>query len=121
MEQPRSPVESRKPMMQRPEELENENPEKEEEEDYTVETVDKLLLNIRIIRSYYYRLKFEFIIVILLYSYESTCSYFLKNGDCGMTSLHAILYMYTINSSCDNLVPVNNATTQHCADLFINL
>ena len=38
-----------------------------------------------------------------------------------MTSLHAILYMYSTNRSSDNLVPVNNATTQHCADLFINL
>ena len=103
-------------MMQRPEEMEKKNPEKEEEEDYAVETVYKTLLNIRTIRCYYYRLKFEFIIVILIYSYVYTCSYFLKRG-----TLHAILYMYTINSSSDNLVPVNNATTQHCAGLFINL
>ena len=40
---------------------------------------------------------------------------------CGMTSLHAILYICTRNSSSDNFVPVNNATTQHCADRFINL
>ena len=96
------------------------NPERQEE-DYTVETVFKILINIRIIRCYYYRLKFEFITVILIYSYVCTCNYFLKKGECGMTSLHAILYMHTKNSSSDNFVPVNNATTQHCADLFINL
>ena len=74
-------IASRKPMMQRPEELENKNPEKEEEEDYTVETVYKILLNNRIIRSNYYRLKFEFFIVITLYSYNYTCRYFLKKGN----------------------------------------
>ena len=107
--------------MQRPEEMDKKNPEKDEEEDYTVETVYKTLLNIRTIRCKNYRLKFEFIILILIYSFVYTCSYFLKKGGCGMTSLHAILYMYTKNRSSDNLVPVNNATTQHCADLSINL
>ena len=97
------------------------SPEREEEEDYTVETVYKKLVNIRTIRRYYYRLKFEFITVIFIYCYVCACNYFLKKGKSGMTSLRAILYMYTKNSSSDNLVPVNNATTQHCADLFINL
>ena len=79
------------------------------------------ITNIWTIRRYYNRLKIEFIIVMLIYSYVYTCSYFVKKGECGMTSLHAILYMYTINGSSDKLVPVNNATTQHCAELFINL
>ena len=101
--------------------MEKKNPEREEEEDYTVETVYKTLINIRKIRCYYDHLKIEFVTVILIYSYVCTCKYFLKKGEGGMTSLHAILYMYTENSSSDNLVPVNNATAQHCADLFINL
>ena len=38
-----------------------------------------------------------------------------------MTSLHAVMYMYTINSSYDILVPVKDATARNYADLFINL
>ena len=75
---------------------------------------------IRTIRCYYYHSKLEFITVIHI-CYVCTCNYFLKKGEFGMTSLHAILYIQTKNSSSGNLVPVSNATTQHCADLFINL
>ena len=66
---------SREATEQRPEEMDLKNPEKEEEEDYTVETVNKTLPNIRTIRCYYYRLKFLFVIVILIYSYVYTCLY----------------------------------------------
>ena len=112
---------NRKAKTQRPEDMEKKNPEREEEEDFTVETVFKTFINIRTIRCYYYRFNFEFITVILIHScYVCTCSYFLKKGECGMSSHHAILYMYTKTSSSDNLVPVNNVTTQYCADLLIN-
>ena len=38
-----------------------------------------------------------------------------------MMSLHAVMYMYTINSSYDILVLVKDATARYCTDLFINL
>ena len=41
--------------------------------------------------------------------------------NCGMTSLHAVMYMYTVNSSNDILVPVKDATARYYADLFMNL
>ena len=62
------PTANRKAKTQRPEEMEKKKPEREEEEDYTVGTVYKTLMTIRTIRCYYYRLKFEFVTVILVYS-----------------------------------------------------
>ena len=38
-----------------------------------------------------------------------------------MTSLYAVTYMYSINSSYDSFVPVKDATARNDADLFINL
>ena len=38
-----------------------------------------------------------------------------------MTSLYAVTYMYSINSSYDSFVPVKDATARNHADLFINL
>ena len=61
--------------------MEKENTERKEEEDYTVKTVYETFTNIWTIRCYYYRLKFEFITVLLIHAY--TCSYLLKKGECG--------------------------------------
>ena len=36
-----------------------------------------------------------------------------------MTSLHAVMYMYTINSSYDILVPVKNATARNLETVLI--
>ena len=94
--------------------LKNENSERKEEEDYTEQTVYKTVINIWTIRCYHCRLNFEFISVLSIYVY--TCSYLLYKGDCGMTSLHAVMYMYTINRSYDFLVPVKDATARYCAD-----
>ena len=41
--------------------------------------------------------------------------------DCGMTSLYAVTYMYSINSSHDSFVPVKDATARNHAVLFTNL
>ena len=38
-----------------------------------------------------------------------------------MTSLYAVTYMYSINSSYDSFVPVKDATARNHADLFTNL
>ena len=45
----------------------------------------------------------------------------IRNELCGMTSLYAVTYMYSINSSYDSFVPVKDATARNDADLFINL
>ena len=106
-------------MRERPEDIKKENSERKEEEDYTEQTVYKTVINIWTIRCYHYRLNFDFISVLSIYVY--TCNYLLYRGECGMTSLHAVMYMYTINSSYDILVPVKDATARNYADLFINL
>ena len=95
-----------------------ENSERKEE-DYTEQTVYKTIINIWTIRCY--RLNFEFISVLSICVY--TCSYllFIYKGECGMTSLYAVTYMYSINSSYDSFVPVKDATVRNHADLFINL
>ena len=79
----------------------------------------KTIINIWSIRCY--RLNFEFISVLSICVY--TCSYllFIYKGECGMTSLYAVTYMYSINSSYDSFVPVKDATARNHADLFINL
>ena len=105
--------------MKRPEDIKKENSEGKEEVDYTEQTVYKTVINIWTIRCYHYRWQFEFISVLSSYVY--TCSYLLYRGECGMTSLHAVMYMYTINSNYDILVLVKDSTAQYCADLFIIL
>ena len=78
----------------RPENRQKENPEWKEEEDYTEQTVYKTIINIWTVRCY--RLNFEFISVLFIYVY--TCSHLplLYRGECGMTSLYAVVFMYSI-------------------------
>ena len=79
----------------------------------------KTIINIWTIRCYC--LNFEFISLLTIYVH--TCSYllFIYKGECGMTSLYAVTYMYSINSSHDSFVPVKDATARNHADLFTNL
>ena len=111
-------ITSKRVTTKRPSDLKKANSERKEEEYYTEQTVYKTFKNIWTVRCYHYQLKFEFISVLSIYVY--TCSYLLKKGECGMTSLHAVMYMYPINSSNDILVPVKDATARYYADLFIN-
>ena len=99
---------SKRGASKRPENRKKEISEMKEEEDYTEKTVYKTIINIWTIR--YYRLNFEIISVLTIYVY--TCSYlpFIYKGECGMTSLYAVTYMYSINSSHDSFVPVREAT-----------
>ena len=98
---------SKRGTRKRPENRKKENSEKKEEEDYTEQTVFKTIINIWTIRCH--RLNFEFISVLSIYVY--TCSFvsFTYKGECGMTSLYAVTYMYSINSSYDSFVPVKDA------------
>ena len=102
-------------MAQRSEEVksgEKKKPTKEEEE-RTAKTVFEIEINILTIRCYIYRLKFEFTLVIFIYSYIVCTLTYRRKGECDMNSYYVLIYICAINSSTDTLVPVNSTTIQH--------